>query len=355
MIYLSGNKIPGERAYQQSRYCFWALFLLWGFGGVAHAQYYDTLYVKELSNRVLVSYFQEYRSLNMDFVPDKKIDTAGRENLRLRSSSALYSGFAIHYKAISIVLAGTLPQTQEEISKNGKQSSSIWRISYAKEALFLSFNHVRYTGFYDENFNQHAFAPLTDNSAFARYDRLKTLWLSFEAKYYPNYKQFAAGIPYNFGLWQLKSKFAWGYRFAYNHINSNNNGKPFFSESLQSGDYTFGTFQTVYNGINFSAAPSFYLTGKSRLFLYGELWAGADAGFHKNRAIEKDNSVFHYALVVPQARLIAGYHTDKFLATLYYSFVNQRFTNQNLVNSLTFQTFGVMLGYRFYAPARLAL
>jgi hypothetical protein len=38
-----------------------------------------------------------------------------------------------------------------------------------------------------------------------------------------------------------------------------------------------------------------------------------------------------------------------------YSYLNRTFRPQNLTTSVLHHTFGIIIGYRFYAPARLLL
>jgi hypothetical protein len=320
----------------------------------AQAVYYDTNYVKELTNRVLVSYFQEYRSLDMTITPNKSLDTSGKESLKLSSSSPLYSGFLIQYKAIAIYLAGNTAQSSESKSNYGVQNSNIWKISLLYKAIFTNFNYINYTGFYDKHFDKHQFSKW-DGLPYERYQNMNTTWMNFDIKYYPGYKKFSQGIPTWFGLRQTKSKFSMGYKLSYNYLRLNNRGTAIFSDSLSKVNDLFTMNKSIYNGINLAIAPSLYLVAFKKLFLYVDGWVGLDAGQNKLMGDALNKTKTSLGFVFPEFRTALGFQNNRWIAATYYSYMNQAFSNKNISMSINYNTFGVIIGYRFYPPARLAL
>lgn len=319
---------------------------------VVQAQYYDTCYVKNIQNKVLVSYFQEYRGIDIKLTPDKSIDSLGKESLQLSSSSPLYSGFLIQYKGISIYLAGNTAQTPQSKNQFGTQNSNIWKISMLYKAIFANFNSIRYDGFYDKNFKNHHYFK-QDSLPYNRYQSMRTIWRNVDVKYYPSYKKFAQGIPSSYGLRQTKSKVSMGYKVCYNYLKTRNN-KALFSDSLSQLHNTFTTSSSTYHGINVSAAPSLYLVAFKKLFFYADAWAGLDIGSNKIQGKSFKESKTTLAFVVPEVRTVLGFQTNQWIVAAYYSYLNQSFNNQWIKTTINYNTFGALVGYRFYSPARLA-
>ncbi|MCU0437352.1 MAG: DUF4421 domain-containing protein [Raineya sp.] len=332
------------------------LFLGIIFSNTLWAQYYDTLYTKDLKNRIMVSYFQEYKTFELNIIPNKSIDSTGREALKLKSDATLYAGFAFQFKKISFALASTLPQTDSSKIKYGNQSSRNLGFSYQTNGLALSATYITQKGFYDENFQKHQFAQQENPNSFARFNNMQATWIKIDAKYYPEYKKFAIGLPSNFGIKQIKSKFSWAYRASINYLKYNQKDKKaLFDQPLQAQDTQFGIFAGEYYGFNFSVSPSFYLADKQGWFLYGDVWLGGDFGKNSLQNATQTNIVWRYAIVVPETKIMMGYQGDRFVGMFHYSFVNQSFNNNKMDNSIYYHTFSLILGYRFYAPVRLML
>lgn len=320
----------------------------------AQSVYYDTSYVKELTNRVLVSYFQEYRSMDINIKPDKSIDTLGKESLNLSSSSPLFSGFLIQYKGIAIYLAGNTAQSDDSKSKYGIQNSNIWKISFLHKGIFANFNYINYKGFYDKNFDAHQFSKY-DELPYYRYQNLNTTWMNFDIKYYPSYKKFSQGIPTWFGLRQTKSKFSMGYKFSYNYIKLDNHNTALFSDSLSTTNPIFNMSSSVYNGYSISTAPSLYLVAFKKLFFYLDGWVGFDVGYNKIKGKLLNETKPTFRFVFPEFRTAMGFQNNRWIAAAYYSYMNQSFSNNKISTSINYNTFGLIIGYRFYPPARLAI
>jgi|JI8StandDraft_2_1071088.scaffolds.fasta_scaffold49970_2 hypothetical protein len=318
------------------------------------AQYYDTLYIKDLKNRIMVSYFQEYKTFELNIIPNGSIDSTGREDLKLKSDATLYTGFGLQFKNLSVTLASTLPQTDSSKIKFGNQSSRNLGFSYQKNGWALAGTYITQNGFYDENFQKHEFAQQENLNSFARFNNMQATWIRIDARYYPEYKKFAIGLPSNFGVKQIKSKFSWAYRASVNYMKYNQKDrKALFDQPLQAKDEQFGVFAGEYYGFNFSVSPSFYLADKEGWFLYGDVWLGGDFGKNTLENATKKNVVWQYAIVVPETKVMMGYQGDRFVGILHYSFVNQSFNNSKMTNSVYYHTFSLILGYRFYAPVRL--
>jgi Domain of unknown function (DUF4421) len=330
------------------------LFVFLFFRGYLLAQHedIDTTYIEDLSKRIFVSYFQEYQGLEIEIEPDKNIDDSGREKILLNSATTLLSGFLFQYKWISFGLASTLPQSEEDKQKYGVQNSNVWKINLLYKSLGLDFNHIKYQGFYDVNFTNHQYAPLEDITAYSRFQDMDATWINVALKYYPKYKKFSQGLPNNFQFKQRKSKFALGYKLQYNNINLNNK-TPFFSPNLILKNTNFDYQQLIYNGFTLSSAPSLYLTTRNgNLFFYADSWLGVNIGEATKKGLENNQNKTVANISLQSLQFMAGVNTKRLVIMAYYKFNNQYAVIDQMSTSNTFNTFGLVIGYRFKQPVR---
>jgi Domain of unknown function (DUF4421) len=327
--------------------CFKIFFLLlFVLPFVANAQYYDKSYIKDLRFRLLLSYFQENRNIDLNFKPNTNLGVADKENLLLSTSSNLYSGLLVQTNFSSLYLASTLPQTTSDIKKFGTQSSKIYKIDYVQNAVSLSFNYVRNNGFYDKNYALHPeFA--NDTLTYRRHNSTSFQWINFDVNYYKNHKQFAIGMPTYFGLRQLKTKFSLGGKFAYNYIKIDNDNRSFFRDNVSLVNAELNSSKYVYNGVNFSVSPSLHLVAFKKMFLYTDLSVGLDLGFTKSESETQKTSKPYVNIAFPQAKIILGYQSNRFITSLYYTFSNQTIKTDAVTIGSTYNSFGFIIGYRF--------
>ncbi len=312
---------------------------------ICKAQYYDKKYVKDLRYRLLLSYFQEYRSIEFKLNPNKTIDITGKENLSLSSSANLFSGILIQTNNSSLYLAGSAPQTDAEINKFGKQNSKIFKIAIAQNSIFTSFNYIKNTGLYDKNYKTHP-EFIGDTLSYRRYNGTNLTWINFDINYYKNHRRFAIGMPTYYGLRQLKSKFSLAGRFCYNYLDINNGGQSFFRDTLVNKYNHLSTSKYTYNGVNFSIWPSLHLVAFKKLFLYTDVSLGLDAGNTKSKQINNTESTPYFNVALAQAKVVAGYNGDRFIASIYYSFLNQSVKTKYVTAGTTYHNFGFNIGYR---------
>lgn len=341
--------------YRPGRISFLAIFSFIMMGNCisANAQFaYDTVFVRDYSKRILWSYFQEYRTLSLQITPSESLDPNGTETLLLNSSTDLYSGFLIQYNGISIYLAGSLPQTQENREEFGPQESRIWRLNAVYKGFAFSLNQIWYSGFYDLNYEEHEFASQEDANHYERYTNMVSNWWTADLKFYPSYRKFAQGIPYSFHLSQAKHKYSTGFRIGYERLRTHNGATPFFSPSLVEQNPMYGVDYFFYSGINLAVGPSFYLAWPKGWFIYGDLWAGIGGGFHHLSGKTFEEDAFRLNLAIPESRIAIGFQNRKWLASIYYSFQYESFNNEAFRLSTTFHNFGLIFGIRSNSPAR---
>lgn len=312
---------------------------------LVNAQYYNKKYVKDLRHRLLISYFQEYGNLDLNLKPTKGLDNLQNENLLLSSSANLFSGILIQTNNSSLYLAGTNPQTEEDIDKHGKQNSKIVKIAMVFNSVYTSFRYLRNSGFYDKNYKNHP-EFLNDSISYRRYSNSDLTWINFDINYYKNNRHFASGMPSYFGLRQLKSNISLATRFSYNKLAMDNKENSFFRDSIskQHTSLTLSKFQ--YEGVNFSLSPSFHLVALKKIFLSGELSLGADLGIVKSTFKNKIEPKFYSDLSLSQAKAVMGYHGDRFLTAVYYTFIAQSFKTNSFDVSTVYNNFGFIVGYR---------
>lgn len=338
----------------ENRYYLFPLLLLACLSQATAQSQWDTAFVKDYTSRILWSYFQEYKSISVQVSPRAQLDPEGTETLLLQSGNNLYSGALIQYKGIALYLAGSLPQSEADREQFGRQRSNVWKLNVQFPALGWRMHRVHYQGFYDMNFEQHAFAAIEDERPFERYQNMELTWFGTDVKHYPAYRRFAQGLPENFNLHQLRSKFALGYRAGYNHLRLNNQEKPLFGPSLQAQDSSFSLYRYAYTGSNLSVGPSFYLAGRSGLFLYADIWMGVDGGFYNAKGQNYQRRNFRVNLALPEMRVALGWQSRRYLIALYYLFQNQHFRTEPMQLSHTLHSFGFIIGFRSNSPARWA-
>jgi hypothetical protein len=312
---------------------------------IVHAQYYNKKYVKDLRYRLLLSYFQEYRSIDVNIKPIKAFDSLGKENLILSSSANLLSGLLIQTNNSSMYLAGTTPQTDADIKKFGKQSSKIFKIAVSQRAIFTSFNYVKNDGLYDRNYSKHP-EFLNDTLSYLRYNSSNVTWINFDINYYKNHRTFAIGMPTYFGLRQLRSKFTLAGRLSYNYLDIDNANRSFFRDSLTNQFTALSVSKYTFNGVNLSVSPSLHLVAFKKLFLYTDISFGIDVGSVKSKSPTTTSTKGYANVALSQAKIVGGYHGDRFIASLYYSFLNQSFKTAAVTAGGVYHTFGFIIGYR---------
>jgi hypothetical protein len=309
------------------------------------AQYYDKKYVKDLRYRLLISYFQEYRSTEWAIKPIKRLDSTGNEGLRLASSANLFSGLLIQTNNSSLYLAATTPQTEVDKQKFGEQTASVFKIAIAERAVYTSFSIIKNKGFYDKYYNQHP-DFLKDTLSYRRQNTSQATWINFDISYYKNNRRFAIGMPTYFGLRQLKSNVSLGGRLSYTYLKLENNTNYFFRDSLTKYKKELGISKLHYQGINLSVAPSAHLVAMKKIFLSADLSLGLDIGNVKTKSELSNNSKVYANLSLSQAKFITGYHGDRFITAVYYTFINQGFKTSYLTAGSTYHTFGFIMGFR---------
>ncbi len=92
-------------------------------------QYFDPDHIQDLRFRLLISYFQEYRTFDMSIAPAQ---TTAPESLPTRLSSPVVglSGFLLQYNNASVYLAGSFTEKDNPIADpDAKATSSLPPIS----------------------------------------------------------------------------------------------------------------------------------------------------------------------------------------------------------------------------------
>lgn len=301
------------------------------------AQTYDKKYVKNLKFRLLASMIGEVREINSYFLLNKSLDPKGKESLLLANSPSAISGFMFQANNSSFLLTSSVAQTENDIEKFGKQKSTILKFSYLNGGLYSNLNYIEQKGFYDKNYLNHPeFA--NDTLLFRRHQSVGLKWIGYDVSFYPGSNKFCLGMASFFGERQLKSRFAWGTRLAYNFVRFKNDNKAFFRDSIISVFPELSTSNYTYNGISMAVTPSLYLVSKKFLFCYLD----GSFGFGLGRSASKLSFQFE----IPQAKVVTGIHFDRFLFAVYYTYLNQSFKTKNVTIGNLLNNYGVILGFR---------
>lgn len=311
---------------------------------LAVSQSYNRDYVKNLKYRLLISCISETRELNSLIMPAKKFDAEGKEALNLRNSPNVYSGFLFQTGNVSCYWAASAPQSKTDMEKFGKQSANLSKVSFLSGPLLFNFNYVNQKGLYDDNYIKHPEFE-GDTQKFRRHNTASFRWISADFSYYPASDKMCLGVPAYFGERQLKSKFSLGYCFSYNFTNFFNNGKSFFRDTFIGKNPELNVISIRNNVVSFAVTPTLYLVSKSKLFFYTE----ASMGFGIGQAVlnynNKKPATGQFEL--PQAKVATGINSDRFLAGVYYTYLNRTIKAGNMTIGNILGNWGFILGFRF--------
>lgn len=307
------------------------------------AQTYDRRYIKNLKFRLLITNISEVRTIDTYLIPNRPMDSLGKESLLLKNSPNTLSGFMLQSNNISVYLTSSLPQRQADIDNFGRQTSSIIKAAFLFKGLLSNFTYIEHKGFYDYNYSKHPDFP-GDTIPFRRHNASGLRWIGFDISYYKGNRKFCVGIPSYFGERQLKSRFTLGSRIAYNNLRLNNNGKPYFRDSISGQLPELRAASFTYNGFSFSLTPSVYLVAAKTFFCFVDASVGLGVG-----KLNESNLYTTKLLVqpeIPQAKIAGGIHTDRFLMGLYYTYLNQSFRTETLTIGNILGSYGFVIGIR---------
>lgn len=308
------------------------------------AQGSDKEYVKNLKYRLLFSYISETRDLSTTLRPAKEFDPDASEKLMLKNSPSILSGFLFQADNIAYYWAAAVPQTAADKDRYGSQRSFITKGSILLDALLINVNYVNQGGFYDQNYLKHPeFAG--DTVSFRRHNGTRLRWTSVDFMHYPGKRQAALGVPFYFGERQLKSKFFWGSRLAFNQVRLTNRDGALFRDSLRLQYESLQMAAIRNRAFSYALTPSAYLVAKKKLFLFMD----ASFGFAVGNTVINNQKRFRpgFRFEIPQAKIASGINTDRFLIALYYTYLDQTFKTRDITVGNVVGNFGFIAGFRF--------
>lgn len=314
------------------------------------AQTYDREYVKNLKYRLLISYVSETRDLMTYMRPSAAIDPDRREEVLLKNSPSILSGFMFQNNNSSIQWVTTLPQTEEDIKRYGEQSATFTQISLQPGDFFLDLHHVRNKGFYDQNYLAHPEFE-GDTVLYRRHDHAHLDWVYGEIFYFRGARRFCIGLPSYFGERQLKSRATLGARLGFSRMRLSNDDRSFFRDALSEAHAGLAASSYFTDHISLSATPAVYLVARKKLFLYAELSLGWALG--RTRTNQDDSYTPLLQLELPQAKLVSGWNSDRLVAAVYWTYLNQTFQTPDVLVGSILSRYGLIIGYRIN-PLRYA-
>lgn len=307
---------------------------------ISAQSYYDTAYVKDYSTRILVSYFQEYRSFDAQFTPKFNApSTIAPDTLRLTSPQHLFAGFLLQYKASSIYLAGS-------VDDGRGNNNNLWRLGIAAPGLNLRAQGALINGLESSSSDADASPenPPLENAALN--------WWSIDVKHAPAFRRLAIGIPDIWSLHPVKNKGGMGYRIGYQSYSLKNSNGFFGSELTQLNQMLAFTHLRL-SAAQVSAGYIFQLALDRRWFLTGEIWGGVDAIWQDSRHHNEQRSTsFRLQISVPEVKVSAGVQSRNWLFSIYYSLNTLSTQTHDLLIANNLHTAGFIIGRRIGSPAR---
>lgn len=298
----------------------------------AGAEYFDTDYIQDLRFRLLIAFFQEYRTFDLGIIP-AQAETPGDHKAQLSSPAIGLSGFLIQYNNASVYLAGSFTEKDNPIAN---PDAKALKFILQRDAFSSSFDYLTHHGFGERN---------ADNSFDHLRESMAVTWITAQTSYYHNHRRFAYGMPYCFGLRQKKSKFSVAGNVRFHYLNLNNHQEPLLRDkTINSSHREEHRIRDIGGGT--SLTPALHLAAFEKLFLYLEVSAGFDFGVTRGYFRERASSNVYITPVIPQAKLIAGFNADRFIVSAYYSFMSRILYTKSTRVDVVYHSIGGIVGFR---------
>jgi hypothetical protein len=186
----------------------------------------DTTYYRKYNNKLIISYFQSYKSFGIDMSQKLKPDTLGQSTIVNIAEANLVSGFEITYDKISVSIGFKSPSTLSD--KKGNTSYKNFALNIGGNKWILENSYRSYMGFYNKNtvaYDTSFYSTgIFDQFPSLKAEAYKTKFLLFKN---PELFSFRSGYTGNYQ--QIKSAFSWVYsaNIYYNKLNSDSSFFPF--------------------------------------------------------------------------------------------------------------------------------
>lgn len=305
----------------------------------------DTTYYRKYNNKLIVSYFQSYKSFGIDMTQKLISDSLGQSKIAYIAESNLVSGFELTYDKISLSIGFKSPSSLSD--KKGNTSYKNFAINIGGNKWIVENSYRSYKGFYNKNTSTYDTSFYTtgiyDQLPNLKAEAYKTKFLLFKN---PELFSFRAGYAGNYQ--QIKSAFSWVYsaNIYYNKLNTDSS---FFPHQVRS----YYDNHRYMNGLNVFAV-SVCAGGSLNIVIWKALFAnltligGPEQQWRTYRYLDNyNNSTLSYLSLTGDARGSLGLNFKKWYilinGTTDFSFYSiSKITFNSKYNSGNFT-----LGFRF--------
>ncbi len=200
-----------------------------------HASWDTTRYLR-YDSRLIVGYFQSYRSFENEFQQFKEKDSLGLSKTNYGAESRLISGIELNYDKFGLAVGlRTSPASKSEGKGDTKTFTTNFNVGGNIWFLENSFRYFK--GFYDKNTATYDTSFKRTGVYFQQPSLENTLFRS-KFLYFTNHKRFAFRSGYACGYRQIKSAATWvlGANVSYNNLRCDSSFFPMPSRPFY-GDY----------------------------------------------------------------------------------------------------------------------
>ncbi|MFZ4784101.1 MAG: DUF4421 family protein [Flavobacteriales bacterium] len=312
---------------------------------------YDSSYVADYRDRLVVSLFQFARFQQLDITQSLVGDTLGQSIIQYKSSSRLMNGIGVDWDKISFSLSWRTPAEKGLEDRTGRSAARNLALSFNLKRWRIESFYRMYKGFYDQNIS--TIPDFTVETPYHQNPELLVRTGKIKAMYFRNKKKhFSYAAAYANTQRQLKSASSFvliidGY------------AQEIGSSAGLFGDYIPEQYYEGYRnlhsiklaGIAVVPAVSVNLVIFKRIFANGTLGVGPQLQYRKLNDVSngvRRELKMHFTS--GDARFSFGYNGANFFIYSWFTGdfdvfkFNDIQVNRQLINS------GVTLGYRFKLP-----
>lgn len=242
------------------RFIIFLFFLLSSFFSFSQKKGYDSTYYTKYRDRLIISYYQSYKSYEIDIAQKITKDSLGTSKVNYMAEASLISGFEINYDKFNISF-GYKSTPPKDFQKKGNTKYKNFVLNVGGNHWVIENSYRSYKGFYNKNTISYD----TTIKQTGIYDKLPTLHSeAYKTKFlfFTNANKFSFKSGYSCSYRQLRSAFSFvlSANIYYNRLNSDSSFIPYPVRNF------YDTHQNV-NGLN-AFAFSVYGGGSFNLVLW---------------------------------------------------------------------------------------
>lgn len=292
------------------------LFICLSYSFVAQIKHWDTTYYKKYRDRIIISYFQAYKSYGIDISQKLEKDTLGLSKIGYNAEANLISGFEFNYDKINFQIGFKSPTSEINATQKGKTTYHNLSLNIGGNRWVLENSYRRYNGFYNKNTSAYD-TSYKHTGIYTQLPNLNSESYKTKFLFFTNSNKFSFKSGYSCNYRQLKSAFSFVLvaSLNYNRINSDSSFIPAPVRKY------YDNYQSI-NGLN-TFAVSVYGGGSLNLVIWKALFANITIVIgpewqwrNYNYISNRQNQQLFYGSISGDSRFSLGLNFKKFFVLL---------------------------------------